>query len=367
MGVPLRAKLEAMGIGVTARVRSVAASAAAAAVALLAGCGSSHPATTAPTSNATGTTAPVTNAGPATTVATATPPTGATHPSTSGSTTPSTAAPASTVATTVPPTTAPPVTDGAGWTIVSQTPRAIVSDEQTIIEADGSHVVVARFRAGTFRVFLHVGSTDPPVGSAAIPADAGDAVSSTERPLLLAAFNGGFKASTGSGGVEVNGEVLTPLLPGAESVVVGADGKPTMGIWGGNLAAAAAGAVSVRQNLLPLVDGGVASPAISDVSAWGATLGGVASIARSALGEDAQGDLLYAGSMSALPSDMANALIRTGAQNAMELDINPFWVQLDMATTPGGPLTAQIPGQNQSADQYLNGWTRDFFTIVASA
>lgn len=49
----------------------------------------------------------------------------------------------------------------------------------------------------------------------------------------------------------------------------------------------------------------------------------------------------------------------------MELDINPEWVQLDVARRPGGPLAAEVPGQDRPADQYLAGWTRDFFTVLA--
>jgi hypothetical protein len=54
-----------------------------------------------------------------------------------------------------------------------------------------------------------------------------------------------------------------------------------------------------------------------------------------------------------------------GARVAMELDINPEWVQLDVAHRPGGPLTAEVPGQARPADQYLVGWSRDFFAVVA--
>ena len=99
---------------------------------------------------------------------------------------------------------------------------------------------------------------------------------------------------------------------------------------------------------------------------WGATLGGGAYVARSAIGQDAGGDLMYAASMSAVPADLATALARHGARIAMELDINPEWVQLDAAGRPGGALTAEIPGQYRPSDQYLAGWTRDFFTVLAS-
>jgi len=51
----------------------------------------------------------------------------------------------------------------------------------------------------------------------------------------------------------------------------------------------------------------------------------------------------------------------------MELDIDLEWVQLDVAHRPGGPLTAEVPGQSRPAGQYLVGWTRDFFTVVAAA
>ena len=70
--------------------------------------------------------------------------------------------------------------------------------------------------------------------------------------------------------------------------------------------------------------------------------------------------------MSAVPADLASALARRGARIAMELDINPEWVQMDAASKPGAPLRAEVPGQYRPADQYLVGWTRDFFTVLAS-
>ena len=71
--------------------------------------------------------------------------------------------------------------------------------------------------------------------------------------------------------------------------------------------------------------------------------------------------------ISPLRSGFASLVIdRSGqARIAMELDINPYTVQLDTARRPGGPLTAAVPGQNRPADQYLAGWTRDFITVLA--
>ena len=76
------------------------------------------------------------------------------------------------------------------------------------------------------------------------------------------------------------------------------------------------------------------------------------------------GDLLYAASTSATPEDLAEALARSGARIAMELDINGN-LQLDIGRTAGGALSAAGPGQLRPASQYLTGWTRDFITVLA--
>ena len=123
---------------------------------------------------------------------------------------------------------------------------------------------------------------------------------------------------------------------------------------------------SVRQNLPPLVVGGQPAQDITDIGAWGATLGGGAAVARSALAEDTTGNLLYAASMSALPVDLADALAGAGAVTGMELDINPEWVQLAWAAAPGGPLSPGVPGQNRPGNQYQIGWSRDFVTVLAA-
>jgi hypothetical protein len=213
---------------------------------------------------------------------------------------------------------------------------------------------------------LHVGSQDPPTGQAVIGPDSGPAIGASERPLLLACFNGGFKASTGAGGFEVDGQVLTPLAVGLASLVIDTAGLGYVGVWGQDVPPAGVSVASVRQNLPPLVEGGQPSVQIGAISAWGATLSGGAFVARSALGEDASGDLLYAASMSTIPVDLASALISAGAVRAMELDINPEWVQMDTASTPGAPLAAQIPGQNRPADQCDAGWTRDFVAVLST-
>jgi hypothetical protein len=254
-----------------------------------------------------------------------------------------------TPAQTPPPPTPPPPTP----------PRVRIVRVRT---TDGALVILATF-LGPVRYVLHDGSGDPgPVAGLR----AGPAVTGAERTQLLAAFNGGFKLAAGVGGYMQEGRVLSPLRRGLASLVIDRSGRARMGVWGSGVPVPGEAVYSVRQNLPPLVLDGRPTAAAADWGLWGATLGGGAYVARSAVGQDAAGHLIYAASMSAVPADLAFALASHGARIAMELDINPEWVQLDIARRPGGPLTAAIPGQARPADQYLEGWTRDFFTVLAA-
>jgi hypothetical protein len=271
-----------------------------------------------------------------------------------------------TTTSTLPPTTTTTTTEQPGWTVVSTEKIGVAIDERTVTEPNGGLVTVIRFRSGFVRFGLHVGSQDPPVGSATIPSDGRSSIGPDEAPVLLAAFNGGFKMASGAGGFELDGQILSPLLPGMASLVIDTDGSARIGVWGLGLPLPGEQVASVRQNLAPLVTGGVTSPSVGDPASWGSMLGPGPAVPRSGLGQDTQGDILYAAGMSLVPADLATALVEAGAVNAMELDINPEWVQADAAPTAGTPLSALIPGQNRPADQYELGWTRDFITVLAT-
>ena len=233
-------------------------------------------------------------------------------------------------------------------------PRVTITRVRT---SDGSLVTVATFR-GAVRYVLHDGSEDPSVRPGLLKD--GPVVRHAERADLLAAFNGGFKMAAAAGGYEQEGHVLYPLRAGLASLVIDRSGHARIVVW----PARGEQAYSVRQNLRPLVLDGRPTSAAYGWGAWGATLGGGEYVARSAVGENAAGDLIYVGSMSTTPYDLAHVLARAGARIAMELDINPAWVQLDVARHPGGELRAGVYGQNRPAGQYLAGWTRDFFTVL---
>lgn len=257
-----------------------------------------------------------------------------------------------------------PAREQPGWSAVTKYRGAFVVDRRSFTETDGNVVMVYRFRVRQVRFALHAGSEDPPGAAYAAGPGAGPQISAAEARVIVAAFNGGFKVASGSGGFELRRHVFVPLQVGVASLVIDASGAAQVGVWGEDLPFRGEHVESVRQNLQPLVMDGKPSPVIDDIYAWGSSWHGASAVARSAVGEDKRGDILYAASMNALPADLATALIDAGAVRAMELDINPAWVQLDSAPRPGGVLVAGIPGQNPPGDQYMLGWTRDFVTVM---
>jgi hypothetical protein len=234
-----------------------------------------------------------------------------------------------------------------------------------LVLPDGDHVTVARFTGGV-RFVLHCGSLDPGP-PCRHDAGAGPAIGPRDRALLVAAFNGGFKLAADVGGYEQAGKIVKPLVRGRASLVIYRSGAASIGVWGRGEPKPGRAVYSVRQNLALLVAAGRPTRASAGGwGFWGGTVTGVELTARSALGENARGQLIYVGSMSATPSDLAAALVASGARIGMELDINPEWVQLAYARKPGGALIKGVTGQWRPANQYLLGWNRDFVTVLAT-
>ena len=102
---------------------------------------------------------------------------------------------------------------------------------------------------------------------------------------LVAAFNGGFKFPYTEGGYYAEGKLAYPLRPGGASLVIYRNGDATVGAWGRDVNWSSQ-VIAVRQNLTLLVDGGHAVGGLDpyDKSVWGATLGGIPNVWRSASG-----------------------------------------------------------------------------------
>jgi hypothetical protein len=213
-----------------------------------------------------------------------------------------------------------------------------------------------------------MGSDDPPGALDEVPPDAGDAVSTTnaESALLVGAFNGGFKRDAGAGGVLADGTVVSPLSSGFASAVIDRSGALTIGTWGSTAPGSVSSIVAVRQNLgMLVVDGRPTAAALAGPGDWGQILGTSPLVARSSLGVDGAGNVYYAAAEHALPADLAQALVAVGVQSAMQLDINPYWPILGIAPTPGASMASMLPGSTMGPDVFLEGWQRDFFTVLA--
>jgi hypothetical protein len=228
-----------------------------------------------------------------------------------------------------------------------------------------SGVAMLSFKQPALQLRLHSGTTD----AGSLGWRYGPVIAGLERKRLVAAFNGGFKLNVGAGGFESFGRTAAPLTDGLGSIVTYTDGTTDIGSWHHEVPAPARTVASVRQNLSLLIDHGTAASTLDCVSCWGATLGGVIDPARSALGIQANGHLIWAGAEHATVGTIADALLSAGVVRAVELDINPEWVAGYLYGHRGGagPLATVpvVPEQQGIPGQFLEPWSRDFFTLVA--
>lgn len=196
----------------------------------------------------------------------------------------------------------------------------------------------------------------------------GPTVSGVERRRLVAAFNGGFKLNTHSGGFEAYGRTGSPLSDGLGSIVSYVDGFTDVGAWHQGVPARHPVA-SVRQNLHLLISAGRPAANLDCPFCWGATLGGVSDPARSALGVTADGRLIWVGGEHLTVQALADALLGAHVLRAVELDINPEWVAGYLYGHRGGhgPLAPVpvTPGQPGVPGQFLSPYSRDYFSVVA--
>ncbi len=189
---------------------------------------------------------------------------------------------------------------------------------------------------------------------------------------LLAAFNGGFKAEHGHFGAMVNGATVLPPRKELGTVAIYDDGRVRIGAWGTEIVASPH-MVAWRQNGPLITHNGRINPHTADYAPWdwGLTVNGGTATWRSALGISADGRTLYyvAGPSLTLTA-LAQAMAATGAAQAVQLDINNYWVHFDAFQLDGGGLRAAplLDAMKRQADsRYLKGFTRDFFYVTASA
>lgn len=187
---------------------------------------------------------------------------------------------------------------------------------------------------------------------------------------LLAAFNGGFKSQHGNFGVMISNTVMLPPRDGFATVALQKDGAVQIGAWGRDIKTSA-DYMAWRQNGPPILENGKINPLTNEMTAanWGAALDGTVAVWRSALGINKDNTVLYyaAGDGVVLPT-MAEALLAAGADDAMQLDINNYWVHFTAVRDTGGKLTPEplFDGmKNQDPNRFLGAYSRDFFYVVS--
>ena len=258
-----------------------------------------------------------------------------------------------------------------GWTVVGQGNRGVLSDRKTITVA-GVPFTAARFRATTTRLNWHPGTEDPPHYASLLPgySAAADFTAGPEKEGLVGAFNGAFKLSAKAGGLKVGDKIVAPFVKGYGTVAIDIDGVVRVFPWNVGRQPANFAPVIVRQNLPLMVDHGKVTAIAQNSSwtIWGATLHGTVGQSRTAMGVDARGNVIYVAAVQpCLPVSLAQAMVQAGIVTGIEMDINPYWPVLGMATSPllksTGNFAYSLPGSMHNPRVFLDGWIRDFFTV----
>jgi hypothetical protein len=259
---------------------------------------------------------------------------------------------------------APYLFDPAGKTVALRTfvrpdpdrPYALVAIIAFDLQATRLHFVLGR---------------DEPYSTVAIQRDGLIPEQDRLPGRLLATFNGGFKGRHGNFGVMVNGTQVIPPKDGLGTVAFYQDGAIKIGAWGTEITPAA-NLETWRQNGPLVVHDRQINPHVSDDNpqVWGYTIKEMAPIWRSGIGISPDGNVLYyfAGPSLTLPT-LARAIQASGAANAIQLDINNYWVHFDAIQVENGQLTPQTlfpEWQNEMANRYLLPYTRDYFYVTTA-
>jgi hypothetical protein len=256
--------------------------------------------------------------------------------------------------------------EGAWQTVVTVHGGAAVQVAE--LRPDASHTSfvagVMRMDPKLIRGELRPGTRDPG-GSW----KAATSLTAPEQRTVAAVFNGGFRLSDPShGGYYSDGRTAVPLLDGAASLVLHANGTADVGTWNDEVRMDPT-VVSVRQNLVPLIDGGEVNPscATGGQKEWGNTVGQAAFIQRSGFGVTATGVEVYVGGPALSVCSLGRIMADAGVVRGMELDINPAWVSgayfpNTMGDRSSGPPKGfrLYPAERVDPQHYLRSSSRDW-------
>lgn len=229
-------------------------------------------------------------------------------------------------------------------------------------------VAVVAFDLTRTRLHFVLGFNEPslpggPKGNGLIPEE------DRKAGVLLAAFNGGFRAANGGFGAMGDGIVALPPIDEIATVAIYSSGEVRIGSWGEDINDSQ-DLQAWRQNCPLIIQNGEISPRVynNSITDWGASISNDIVTRRSSLGLDREAKTLYyfAGPSLSMPV-LAEAMLAAGVHSGMLLDINNFWVHFTAIHSEDGNLVAEplLPDHMiDHVDRFLSPFAADFFYVV---
>ena len=191
----------------------------------------------------------------------------------------------------------------------------------------------------------------------------GNRVNSADAGKLVFGFNGGFRREHSRGGYYTENRMLWPMQAGSATVAIDHDGRMSVGVWGedtGFTDEQVKNWASIRQNLLPTVINGKASPELSR-GYWGGGKKGEIFILRSAVCERFDGLILFVIAGPTNATTLAHAMVDAGCRTAMQLDQNESYPRGYVYDS--GTITEVDSRMMGKPTDYLTGSLREFFAF----
>jgi hypothetical protein len=263
---------------------------------------------------------------------------------------------------------------GAGvWSAYITSSSGAVMAYRTFIQPDPQRlyaiVGVVAFDLTQTRLHFILGTAEP--YSADSPPRSGEIPPADRAPeVLLAMFNGGFKARHGRFGAMAGGITALPARAGLGTLAMYSDGSVRMGEWDSEIQPSP-DMTAFRQNGPLVIHGGQINAEIYNnlPADWGYTVDDVSPTWRSGLALSADAKTLYYLCGPALSMEMLarSMLAVSGVTTGMQLDINTYWVHFVAVRLQGGrlgldPLFPDMMREN--IDRYLQPYSRDYFYVT---
>ncbi len=215
-----------------------------------------------------------------------------------------------------------------------------------------------------------VSGLQEPASSTVAPERRRGLIAKEDMADVVAAWNGGFKATHGHYGMMIDGDTFLPARDTACTLALYRDGAVKIGTWTA-LSASEPSMAAYRQTPPCLVEQGELNPELSEYNrSWGSTVSGETIIRRSAIGIDKSGRVLFYALGEAVTSEaLGRAMKVAGAAGAAQLDVNhayPRFLMFEQRRAGELPIATQaiIPDiEFEKWDYTVEPSPRDFFYI----